>query len=370
MRNYLKEAISKAETPKAPAKQSRMAKVVPLSAHVAPDLSDLSPMHTRTPSGLSVDKLKQLYKEMLLIRRFEERASQLYGQGLIGGFCHLYIGQEAVAVGVNEAKRPEDTMVTAYRDHGHMLVAGMDPAHVMAELTGRATGSSKGKGGSMHMFDPEKGFFGGHGIVGAQVPLGTGIAFAHKYKQTEAVSITFMGDGASNQGQVYEAFNMAALWNLPALYIIENNRYGMGTSTERACAKNDFLYRRGEPWGVMGEKVDGMDVVAVIEAAARGLEKARSGQPYLIEMETYRYRGHSMSDPALYRDKEEVEAVKTQEDPLLLIKSRLQEEHNIDAEDLKLLDKEVKDEVLRAVTFAKEAPLPDESELYTDILKD
>lgn len=319
----------------------------------------------------SLDTFRDLYKKMLLIRRFEERASQLYGQGLIGGFCHLYIGQEAIAVGTYEAKQSQDTMVTAYRDHGHMLVSGMDPRFVMAELTGRALGSSKGKGGSMHMFDPEKGFFGGHGIVGAQVPLGTGVAFAHKYLEQDAVCLVFMGDGAANQGQVYESFNMASLWNLPVLYVIENNRYGMGTSSARACARSDFLYKRGEPWGISGEKVDGMDVVAVIDATRRALEAVRAGQPRLLEMVTYRYRGHSMSDPALYRTKDEVEGVKANEDPLLLLKKRILDLVGSDEDPvLKTIEKDVKDVVLEAVDFAKKAPLPDESALYTDVIQE
>ena len=330
-----------------------------------------SPRPTPLSETPSLEVFRSLYKKMLLIRRFEERASQLYGQGLIGGFCHLYIGQEAIAVGVYEVKQAQDTMVTAYRDHGHMLVAGMDPRFVMAELTGKASGSSKGKGGSMHMFDPEKGFFGGHGIVGAQVPLGTGVAFAHKYLDQDAVCMVFLGDGASNQGQVYEAFNMASLWNLAVLYVIENNRYGMGTSTDRACAKTDFLYKRGERWGIEGERVDGMDVLAVMDATRRALDVVRGGRPMLLEMTTYRYRGHSMSDPALYRSKTEVDDVKTNEDPLLLLKKRILDQLESDEDPvLKEIEKDVKEVVLDAVDFAKEAPFPEESALYTNVIQE
>jgi len=344
VRYQLKEAILRSETPQA--------------------------LKKRTSLYLNVEDLKGLYSQMLLIRRFEERSGQLYGQGLIGGFCHLYIGQEAVAVGAAYAKKAQDTFVTAYRDHGHMLTTGMDPRCVMAELTGRASGSSKGKGGSMHMFDPEKGFLGGHGIVGAQVPLGTGVAFAHKYKKDGGVCLTFMGDGASNQGQVYEAFNMAALWELPVVYVIENNGYGMGTSVARACAKGEALYKRGEPWGIAGEKVDGMDILQVIEAFQRALKKAREGVPYLLEMETYRYRGHSMSDPGHYRSKEEVESFKVHNDPIQNMKAYLLEERGFAEDILTDLDREVKEKVKEAVSFAKEAPLPEASELYTDILRE
>ena len=324
----------------------------------------------RAENAPSLDILHRLYQKMLLIRRFEERAGQLYGQGSIGGFCHLYIGQEAIAVGTHEVKEEQDTMVTAYRDHGHMLVAGMDPRFVMAELTGKAAGSSQGKGGSMHMFDPDKGFLGGHGIVGAQVPLGTGVAFAHQYVNKDAVSLVFLGDGAANQGQVYEAFNMASLWRLPVLYIIENNRYAMGTSVERACANSEHLYKRGEPWGIPGKKVNGMDVLEVMEATRSALAQARTGQPMLLEMTTYRYRGHSMSDPALYRTKEEVENVKTNEDPLLFLKELILSQVKGEDDTLKAIEKEVKEIVLDAVAFAKEAPLPDDEALYTDVIKE
>lgn len=317
----------------------------------------------------SAETLQKLYRQMLLIRRFEERSSQLYGQGLIGGFCHLYIGQEAIAVGAMAVKKDIDTFVTAYRDHGHMLVTGMDPGHVMAELMGKQAGTSKGKGGSMHMFDPEKGFWGGHGIVGAQVPFGTGVALKHKYKKDGAVCLTFMGDGASNQGQVYESFNMATLWNLPIVYVIENNHYGMGTSVQRACAGCDQLYKRGEPWGIPGEKVDGMDLEAVMQAFHNAIGHARAGKPFLLEVDTYRYRGHSMSDPALYRSKEEVGQVKDERDPIMLLRDKLVKNHGVEAATLDALDKDVKKEVLDSVAFAKNAPFPDPEELYTDILK-
>ncbi|HYF23219.1 MAG TPA: pyruvate dehydrogenase (acetyl-transferring) E1 component subunit alpha, partial [Caulobacteraceae bacterium] len=271
--------------------------------------------------NLDREELLRFYREMLLIRRFEERAGQLYGMGLIGGFCHLYIGQEAVAVGMQSIARKGDQVITAYRDHGHMLACGMDPKEVMAELTGRAGGSSKGKGGSMHMFSIEAGFFGGHGIVGAQVALGTGLAFADRYKDNGNVSFTYFGDGAANQGQVYESFNMAQLWKLPVVYVIENNQYAMGTSIQRASATTE-LYMRGASFGIPGEAVDGMDVYAVREAGAKAAEHARSGRgPYILEMKTYRYRGHSMSDPAKYRTKEEVDEVKKTRDPIDLLKT-------------------------------------------------
>jgi pyruvate dehydrogenase E1 component alpha subunit len=314
----------------------------------------------------SSDDLLKYYREMVLIRRFEERAGQLYGMGLIGGFCHLYIGQEAVAVGMQAASEKGDHVITGYRDHGHMLAAGMDPKAVMAELTGRSGGSSKGKGGSMHMFDVETGFFGGHGIVGAQVSLGTGLAFAHKYKNNGKVSYTYFGDGASNQGQVYESFNMARLWGLPVVYVIENNEYAMGTSVARASATTE-LYQRGLSFGIPGEVVDGMDVFAVIEAGSRAAEYARSGKgPYILEMKTYRYRGHSMSDPAKYRSKEEVDEVKKTRDPIDHIKTMI-EQAGIPEETIKAIDNEVKAIVLEAVEFAQTSPEPDPSELYTEV---
>jgi pyruvate dehydrogenase E1 component alpha subunit len=312
--------------------------------------------------------LLRFYRDMLLIRRFEERAGQLYGMGLIGGFCHLYIGQEAVVVGMQSAQKPSDTVITSYRDHGHMLAAGMEAKGVMAELTGRATGYSHGKGGSMHMFSREKNFFGGHGIVGAQVPIGTGLAFAHKYKNDGGVCVTYLGDGAVNQGQVAESFNMAALWKLPVVYVIENNKYGMGTSIERAAAGE--LYRRGEPFGIPGRKVDGMDVLKVREAAEEALEYARSGQgPILLEMMTYRYRGHSMSDPAKYRTKEEVEEWRGQHDPIDALRAFILQEKAATEDNLKNIEREVKDIVTEAAEFAQSSPEPDPSELWTDVLK-
>ena len=317
-------------------------------------------------SNVSKDELLKYYREMVLIRRFEERAGQLYGMGLIGGFCHLYIGQEAVAVGMEAASRDGDQVITGYRDHGHMLAAGMDPKAVMAELTGRSGGSSKGKGGSMHMFDIETGFFGGHGIVGAQVSLGTGLAFADFYRQNGNVSFTYFGDGAANQGQVYESFNMAQLWKLPVVYVIENNEYAMGTSLARASATVN-LSQRGASFGIPGETVDGMDVFAVKEAAERAAEHARSGKgPYILEMKTYRYRGHSMSDPAKYRTKEEVDEVKTTRDPIDHIKTMLQQA-GVAEDEIKTIDNEIKAIVLEAVEFAQTSPEPDPSELYTDV---
>ncbi|PZR31331.1 pyruvate dehydrogenase (acetyl-transferring) E1 component subunit alpha [Caulobacter segnis] len=312
------------------------------------------------------DELLKFYQDMLLIRRFEERAGQLYGMGLIGGFCHLYIGQEAIAVGMQSISQKGDQIITGYRDHGHMLAAGMDPREVMAELTGRAGGSSKGKGGSMHMFDVETGFYGGHGIVGAQVSLGTGLALANHYKGNGNVSYAYMGDGAANQGQVYESFNMAQLWKLPVVYVIENNQYAMGTAVERAASETAF-HKRGVSFRIPGEEVDGMDVIAVREAGARATEHARSGQgPYILEMKTYRYRGHSMSDPAKYRTKEEVDEVKTTRDPIDHIKERLAKA-GVTEDDLKSVDAEVKRIVAEAAEFARTSPEPDPSELYTDV---
>ncbi len=316
----------------------------------------------------SSQQLIDAYKQMLLIRRFEEKAGQLYGEGLIGGFCHLYIGQEAVVVGLQSALKPTDTVITSYRDHGHMLACGMDPKGVMAELTGRIGGYSKGKGGSMHMFSREKNFFGGHGIVGAQVPIGAGMAFAHKYKNDGNVSMTYMGDGAANQGQVYEAFNMAALWQLPAVFIIEDNQYSMGTSTKRHAASVEFS-KRGEPWGIPGRIVDGMDLFAVREAGEWAVNHARSGNgPALLHVNTYRYRGHSMSDPAKYRTKEEVEKVREGHDPLEMLRSHMIDSNILNEEILKTIDKEVKVLVNGAAEFAQTSPEPDPSELYTDIL--
>ncbi|MCM2344300.1 MAG: pyruvate dehydrogenase (acetyl-transferring) E1 component subunit alpha [Alphaproteobacteria bacterium] len=310
--------------------------------------------------------MKKLYRDMLLIRRFEEKAGQLYGMGLIGGFCHLYIGQEAVVTGIQSVQEPQDTVITAYRDHGHMLACGMDPKGVMAELTGRKGGYSAGKGGSMHMFSKEANFFGGHGIVGASGCLGTGLGFAHKYKGDNGVAVAYMGDGSANQGQLYESYNMAALWKLPVLYVIENNGYAMGTSNARHAAGE--LYRRGEGYGIPGEQVDGMDVFAVQAAARQALDYVRSGNgPYILEVMTYRYRGHSMSDPGKYRSKEEVEKYRTERDPIEQLKKLLEAE-GVSEEALKPLEKEVKEIVNEAAQFAQESPEPDPSELWTDIL--
>jgi pyruvate dehydrogenase E1 component alpha subunit len=314
------------------------------------------------------DQLLQFYREMLLIRRFEERAGQLYGLGLIGGFCHLYIGQEAVAVGLQSAMTVgKDSVITGYRDHGHMLAFGIDPKLIMAELTGRQAGISKGKGGSMHMFSVDHGFYGGHGIVGAQVPLGTGLAFKHKYADDGGVCLTYMGDGAVNQGQVYEAFNMAKLWDLPVIYVVENNQYAMGTSIARSSAE-PLLYRRGEAHRIPGLQVDGMDVLAVRGAAEVALEWTRSGKgPILIEFLTYRYRGHSMSDPAKYRTREEVQDVREHRDPIVHAEREL-EAIGVKEEELKAIDKQIKDIVVNAAKFAEEAPEPAPSELTTDVL--
>ena len=309
------------------------------------------------------------YREMLLIRRFEEKAGQLYGMGLIGGFCHLYIGQEAVVTGVQMALKPGDEVITGYRDHGHMLACEMDPKGVMAELTGRRGGYSKGKGGSMHMFSVEKGFFGGHGIVGAQVSLGTGLAFANKYRGNDNVSVTYFGDGAANQGQVYESFNMAKLWRLPVVYVIENNKYGMGTSVNRASSTTDLCHR-GRSFDIPGEAVDGMDVRAVREAAMRAVAHARSGEgPYILEMLTYRYRGHSMSDPAKYRTREEVDKMRAEHDPIEQVRQRILANRWASEDDLKGIDKEVRDIVNEAAEFSQHDPEPDPSELWTDIVR-
>jgi pyruvate dehydrogenase E1 component alpha subunit len=315
------------------------------------------------------EALLKHYRDMLLIRRFEEKAGQMYGMGLIGGFCHLYIGQEAVVVGMQAAIGQGDSVITSYRDHGHMLACGMDPKGVMAELTGRRGGYSKGKGGSMHMFSREEGFYGGHGIVGAQVPLGTGIAFAHKYRDDGQVCLTYLGDGAVNQGQVYEAFNMASLWHLPVIYVIENNKYGMGTSIERASARTD-LYHRGHAYGIPGQQVDGMDVMTVHEAGEKAVAHARGGKgPMILEMLTYRYRGHSMSDPAKYRSKEEVQKVRQERDPIDRCKEQLLAGAGggIDEARLKEIDKEIKAIVTEAADFAQSDPEPDPAELTTDV---
>lgn len=312
--------------------------------------------------------LKKFYQDMLLIRRFEERAGQLYGMGLIGGFCHLYIGQEAVVVGIQQALKEGDQVITAYRDHGHMLACGLDPKGVMAELTGRAAGLSKGKGGSMHMFSTEKHFYGGHGIVGAQVPLGAGLGFANKYRGNGNISIAYMGEGAANQGQVYETFNMAKLWMLPVIIVVENNQYAMGTSVERASSQPDF-FKRGESFNVPGEKVDGMDVEAVYAAAAKAVAFVREGGgPMILEMKTYRYRGHSMSDPAKYRSRDEVQSIRDRKDPIDQFGRKLVERGILKEEDLKAIDKKVRLVVNESAEFAIEAPEPEEAELYTDVL--
>lgn len=321
----------------------------------------------KLPNSASRDELLAYYREMLLIRRFEEKAGQLYGMGLIAGFCHLYIGQEAVVVGVNAAQKENDSIITGYRDHGHMLVAGISAREIMAELTGRVTGCSRGKGGSMHMFSQEKKFYGGHGIVGAQVALGTGLAFAHRYNEDNGVSLAYFGDGAANQGQVYESFNMASLWKLPIVYIIENNQYAMGTAIERHSSEIE-LFKRGISFEIDGEAVDGMDVLAVKEASLRAIEHARSGKgPYLLEMKTYRYRGHSMSDPAKYRPKDEPKQIRETKDPIEHIRNLGLVNGAFSEDDLKLIDKEVKEIVADAADFAQSSHEPDASELMTDI---
>ena len=318
--------------------------------------------------GPSREELMGYYREMLLIRRFEEKAGQLYGMGLIGGFCHLYIGQEAVAVGIQHALQPGDSVITGYRDHGHMLVCNMDPRRVMAELTGRITGYSKGKGGSMHMFARSVGFYGGHGIVGGQVPLGTGLAFAHKYREDGGICVAYMGDGAVNQGQVYESFNMAALWKLPILYVIENNRYAMGTSQVRSAA-GQKLCERGHAYGIHGHQVDGMDVVEVHAKAMELVSQIRGGEgPVILEAMTYRYRGHSMSDPAKYRTKEEVQEMRERHDPIDLLRKVIADRNAAGDDDFKRLDKEIRDIVNEAARFAQDTPEPEPSELWTDVL--
>jgi pyruvate dehydrogenase E1 component alpha subunit len=313
------------------------------------------------------EPLMRAWHDMLLIRRFEEKAGQLYGMGLIGGFCHLYIGQEAVVVGMQMALGQGDEVITSYRDHGHMLACGMDPKGVMAELTGRAGGYSRGKGGSMHMFSKEKNFFGGHGIVGAQVSLGTGLAFSNWYRNNDRVSVTYFGEGASNQGQVFESFNLAALLKLPVVYVIENNKYGMGTSVERASASRD-LSKNASPWGIPGTQVDGMDVMAVHEAAEVAVAHCRAGKgPYLLEVKTYRYRGHSMSDPGKYRTREEVQKMRSERDCIEGARHRL-EALGVEEAEFKAADDEIKRLVQEAADFAQASPEPDPKELWTDVL--
>jgi pyruvate dehydrogenase E1 component alpha subunit len=320
-----------------------------------------------TLPNVSASDLKRYYRDMLLIRRFEEKAGQLYGMGLIGGFCHLYIGQEAVVVGLEAATEPGDKRITSYRDHGHMLACGMDAKGVMAELTGREGGYSRGKGGSMHMFSKEKHFYGGHGIVAAQVPLGAGLAFADKYLGNGRVSFAYFGDGAANQGQVYETYNMAELWMLPVVFVIENNQYAMGTSVKRSTM-SPSLWKRGAAYGIEGEEVDGMDVLAVKAAGDRAVAHCRSGKgPYILEVKTYRYRGHSMSDPAKYRTREEVQKMKDERDPIEQVRQLLIVGNHATEDDLKTIDREIKDIVNESAEFAKASPEPDASALWTDI---
>jgi pyruvate dehydrogenase E1 component alpha subunit len=326
------------------------------------------PKSRRAVSEPQKPQLIQFYRDMLLIRRFEEKAGQLYGMGLIAGFCHLYIGQEAVVVGVQSVLDPDDQVITGYRDHGHMLATGMTSRGVMAELTGREGGYARGKGGSMHMFSREKNFFGGHGIVGAQVPLGTGLAFANRYKGQDNVCVAYFGDGASNQGQVYEAFNMASLWKLPVVYVIENNQYAMGTSIARASAETE-LYKRGISFEIPGEEVDGMDVLAVRKAAAKAVQRARDGDgPYILEMKTYRYRGHSMSDPAKYRTREEVQEMREHHDPIEMLKKKLLDAKHVTEDDLKKIEAEIREIVNDSAQFAQDSPEPHPDELWTDVL--
>jgi pyruvate dehydrogenase E1 component alpha subunit len=347
-----------------------VAKSKPAAQKVARRTADKS---TDGPSGeiaeFSKDEELAAYRSMLLIRRFEEKAGQMYGMGLIGGFCHLYIGQEAVVVGMQLTLKPGDEVITGYRDHGHMLACGMDPKGVMAELTGRRGGYSKGKGGSMHMFSVDKGFYGGHGIVGAQVPLGTGLAFGNRYRGNDNVALTYFGDGAANQGQVYESFNMAELWKLPVVYVIENNRYAMGTSVTRSSAQTDFS-KRGASFNIPGEQVDGMDVRAVRAAGERAVGWAREGNgPYILEMKTYRYRGHSMSDPAKYRSKEEVQKMRTEHDPIEQVRARLLQKRFLSEDEIKKIDGSVRDLINEAAEFATNDPEPDPSELWTDVAR-
>jgi pyruvate dehydrogenase E1 component alpha subunit len=335
----------------------------------APPAEAAKPKPANTVPDLGKERELKAFREMLLIRRFEEKAGQMYGMGLIGGFCHLYIGQEAVVVGMQMAIKEGDQVITGYRDHGHMLACGMDPKGVMAELTGRRHGYSKGKGGSMHMFSVARNFYGGHGIVAAQVSLGTGLAFANRYRKNDHVSLTYFGDGAANQGQVYESFNMAELWKLPVVYIVENNRYAMGTSVSRASAQTDFS-KRGASFDIPGEQVDGMDVRAVKAAGDRAVKWCRKGNgPYILEMKTYRYRGHSMSDPAKYRTREEVEKVRTEHDPIEQVRARMLASKRASEEILKAVDAEIRKIVNEAAEFATHDPEPDPAELWTDITR-
>ncbi|HUR44051.1 MAG TPA: pyruvate dehydrogenase (acetyl-transferring) E1 component subunit alpha [Aestuariivirga sp.] len=340
------------------------------SAYISRKVAKGDKPDSKASGDFTPDQELHAYRAMLLIRRFEEKAGQLYGMGFIGGFCHLYIGQEAVVVGLQMAQKDGDQVITSYRDHGHMLACGMDPKGVMAELTGRRSGYSKGKGGSMHMFSREKHFFGGHGIVGAQVPLGAGLAFANKYRGNDNVSVTYFGDGAANQGQVYETFNMASIWKLPVVFVIENNRYAMGTAAPRSTALSERLGERGAAFGISSEQVDGMDVRAVKAAGARAIEHCRAGEgPYILEMITYRYRGHSMSDPAKYRAKEEVQKMREEHDPIEQVKARVIKAEIASEEALKKIDSEIRAIVTEAAEFAQADPEPDPSELYTDIYR-
>jgi pyruvate dehydrogenase E1 component alpha subunit len=345
-----------------------VAKAPPARAIAEPPITNRERPAEPKPYEPSKDELLAFYKQMLLIRRFEEKAGQLYGLGLIGGFCHLYIGQEAVAVGLQSALNGDtDSVITGYRDHGHMLAYGIDPKVIMAELTGRGSGISKGKGGSMHMFSTEHKFYGGHGIVGAQVSLGTGLAFKHKYSDDGGVCMAYFGDGAANQGQVYESFNMAELWKLPIIFVIENNQYAMGTSVNRASAE-DQLYRRGESFRIPGIQVDGMDVLACRGAAEEALAWVRAGKgPVILEMKTYRYRGHSMSDPAKYRTRDEVQAVRDKSDPIDHVK-KLLDAQGVTEADLKSIEQEIRKTVNEAADFAEQTPEPDAADLYTDVL--
>jgi len=356
--------LVKPATPRTRGKSSARSAAAP----ARPDHNEAKPVLPTKDYDASKDELLEFYRQMTLIRRFEEKAGQLYGLGLIGGFCHLYIGQEAVAVGIQSALTPgKDSVITGYRDHGHMLAYGIDPKLIMAELTGRAAGISKGKGGSMHMFSVEHKFFGGHGIVGAQVSLGTGLGFAHKYNNDGGVCVAYFGDGASNQGQVYESFNMAELWKLPIIYVIENNQYAMGTSVNRSSAE-DQLFRRGESFRIPGLQVNGMDVLAVRAATEEALKWVQSGKgPILLEMKTYRYRGHSMSDPAKYRSREEVQEMREKSDPIEGIKKHL-EAAGISADEIKAIDQDIRKIVNESADFAETSPEPEGTELYTDVL--
>jgi pyruvate dehydrogenase E1 component alpha subunit len=354
---------------KAPSKKNASASKA-TSASISGDAAKANRERPQVPVPYAAtrEELLKFYRDMLLIRRFEEKAGQLYGLGLIGGFCHLYIGQEAVAIGLQSALTPgKDSVITGYRDHGHMLAYGIDPNIIMAELTGRAAGISRGKGGSMHMFSTEHKFYGGHGIVGAQVSLGAGLAFQHKYTNDGGVCLAYFGDGASNQGQVYESFNMAELWKLPIIFVIENNQYAMGTSVNRASSE-DQLYRRGESFRIPGIQVDGMDVLSVRGAAETALEWVRAGKgPILLEMKTYRYRGHSMSDPAKYRSRDEVQSVRENSDPIEGAKELLLS-MGATEDAFKAIDKEIRAIVNAAADFAESSPEPDLSELYSDVL--